>query len=40
MIHPARALKESFDPRTFTHAQLTELREMYQSVMHNLAYYL
>ena len=40
VIHPARALKESFDPRTFTHAQLAELKEMYGAVMHSLLYYI
>ncbi len=40
LIHPGRALKESFDPRTFTHEQLTELKEMYESVMHSLLYYI
>lgn len=40
LVHPARALKEGFDPRTFTHDQLSELTEMYESVMHSLMYYL
>jgi hypothetical protein len=40
LIHPARALKESYDPRTFTHEQLKEFKEMYQSVTHSLMYYL
>jgi len=40
LIHPARALKESYDPRTFTHEQLKEFKEMYESVMHSLLYYL
>lgn len=40
LIHPARALKESYDPRTFTHEQLEELREMFASVTHSLLYYL
>ncbi len=40
LIHPARALSESYDPRTFTHEQLKEFEEMYQSVMHSLLYYL
>ena len=40
LIHPARALKESYDPRTFTREQLAELKEMYESVMHSLMYYL
>ncbi len=36
LIHPARALKESFDPRTFTREQWLELKEMYESVLHSL----
>jgi hypothetical protein len=40
LIHPARALKESYDPRSFTTAQLTELKDMYESVLHSLLYYI
>jgi hypothetical protein len=40
LIHPARALKESFDPRAFTVEQLKEYREMYESVLHSLIYYI
>lgn len=40
LIHPARCLKESYDPRTFTREQLSEFKEMYESVMHSLLYYL
>jgi hypothetical protein len=40
LVHPARALKESFNPQTFTHEQLTEFKEMYDSVVHSLLYYL
>jgi hypothetical protein len=40
LIHPALALKESYDPRTFTHEQLKEFKEMYDSVTHSLLYYL
>jgi hypothetical protein len=40
LIHPARALKESYDPRTFSHHHLKELKEMYEPVMHSLMYYL
>lgn len=40
LIHPARALKQSFDPRTFTAEQLQELKEMYASVTHSLLYYI
>ncbi len=39
-IHPARALREGYDPRTFTRKQLEELKEMYASVTHSLLYYL
>ena len=39
-IHPARALKEGFDPRQFGKAQYNELTESYESVMHSLMYYL
>ncbi|HUN61901.1 MAG TPA: hypothetical protein VMU53_07920 [Candidatus Sulfotelmatobacter sp.] len=40
LIHPARALKESFDPQTFTRQQLKDFQEMYDSVVHSLLYYL
>jgi len=40
LIHPARALKESYDPRSFTQGQWEEFREMYDSVMHSLMYYI
>ena len=40
LIHPARALKASFDPRTFTQEQLEEYKEMCESVLHSLMYYL
>jgi len=40
LIHPARALKESFDPRTFTLEQLEEFKDMYLSILHSLMYYL
>jgi hypothetical protein len=39
-IHPARALKESYDPRSFTSAQLTEFKDIYESVLNSLLYYL
>jgi hypothetical protein len=38
VIHPARALRDSFDPRTFTSEQLQELKDMYESVIHSLHY--
>jgi hypothetical protein len=40
LIHPARALKEGYDPRTFTQEQLDEFKEMYRSITHSLIYYL
>jgi len=40
LIHPARALREKYDPRTFTREQLEEYKDMYESVMHSLLYYL
>lgn len=40
LIHPARSLKESYDPRAFTHEQLKEFSDMYELVMHSLMYYL
>jgi hypothetical protein len=40
LVHPARALKESFDPGTFTSEQLREFKEMYASVMHSSLHYI
>jgi hypothetical protein len=40
LIHPARALKESFNPRTFSREQLREFKDMHESVLHSLMYYL
>jgi hypothetical protein len=40
LIHPARTLREKYDPRTFTREQLDEYKDMYESVMHSLLYYL
>ena len=40
LIHPARALKESYDPRRFAPEQLQEFKEIYKSVLHSLIYYL
>jgi hypothetical protein len=40
MINFANGGKESYDPRTFTHEQLNEFKEMYDSMMHSLLYYL
>lgn len=40
LIHPARALKESYDPRSFTVEHLVELKEIYEPVLHSLMYYI
>jgi hypothetical protein len=40
LIHPACALRESFDPRTFTREQLREFKDMYESILHSLLYYI
>ena len=40
LIHPARALKEGYDPKTFTQTQLKELWDMSESIMYSLMYYL
>jgi len=40
LIHPARALKEGYNPRTFTREQFEDFKEMYESIMHSLMYYL
>jgi hypothetical protein len=38
LIHPAAALRESYDPNTFTKEQLAEFKDMYESVTHSLLY--
>jgi hypothetical protein len=40
LIHPARALKDAYDPRSFTRADLREFRDMQESVIHSLLYYI
>jgi hypothetical protein len=40
LIHPARALKEGYDPRTFTREEFEEFKEMYSSITHSLLYHL
>ena len=40
LIHPARALKDAYDPRVFTRADLQEFRDMQDSVIHSLLYYI
>lgn len=37
-IHPAVALRNGYDPSTFTEQQLAEFREMCDSIMHSLLY--
>ncbi len=38
LIHPARELKEAYDPQMFTSWQLAEFKDVYRSVMHSLLY--
>jgi hypothetical protein len=38
LIHPAVALREGYDPNTFTKEQLADFKEMYESVTHSLLY--
>jgi hypothetical protein len=40
LIHPARALKESYDPKSFTKTDLKKFRTMCESVTHSLLYHL
>ena len=40
LIHPANALRRSYDPRAFKRKQLAEFEEMYESVLHSLMYYI
>lgn len=40
LLHPVRALKEGYDPKTFTQTQLKELWDMSESIMYSLMYYL
>lgn len=40
LIHPARVLKEGFDPKTFGSEQFDQLSDMYESVLHSLLYYI
>jgi hypothetical protein len=40
LIHPAAALRQGYDPRTFTKEDLAEYGEMYESVAHSLLYYI
>ena len=40
LIHPAAALRQRFDPRTFTKKDLEEFKNMYESVLHSLLYYI
>jgi hypothetical protein len=40
LIHPAAALRQGYDPRTFTKEDLAAFKEMYGSVTHSLLYYI
>ena len=40
LIHPAATLRQRYDPRTFTKKDLEEFKEMCESVMHSLLYYI
>lgn len=40
LIHPGAALRQGFDPKTFTKEQFGEYKAMYESVTHSLMYYL
>jgi hypothetical protein len=40
LIHPALALRQRYDPRTFTKKDLEEFKDMYESVTHSLLYYI
>jgi hypothetical protein len=40
LIHPAAALRQHYDPSTFTKEQLADFKDMYESVTHSLFYYL
>jgi len=40
LIHPTRAMRESFDPRGFGTGQLQVYKELHESVMHSLLYYI
>src|SRR5262249_44139619 len=40
LIHPAAALRQGYDPRTFSKENLAEFKEMYSSVLHSLVYYI
>jgi hypothetical protein len=40
LIHPARALKEGYDPRSFSRERLQEFKDVYESVLHSLLYHL
>jgi hypothetical protein len=40
LIHPAAALRQRYDPHTFTEKDLGEFKDMCESVMHSLLYYI
>jgi len=39
-LHPAKALRKSFDPASFDAAQYERLRKIYRAVINNLLHYL
>jgi hypothetical protein len=40
LIHPAAALRERYDPSTFTKEQLADFKDMFESVTHSLLYHI
>jgi len=40
LVHPAAALRQRYDPRAFTKNDLEEYKDMSESVMHSLLYYI
>lgn len=40
LIHPAVALRKRYDPRTFTKKDLEEFKDMSDSILHSLVYYI
>jgi hypothetical protein len=40
LIHPGAALRQGYDPRTFTKEDLAEFCDMFASVTHSLMYYI
>ena len=38
LIHPARALKDAYDPSAFTRNELQELKDRYEAAVHSLLF--